>query len=338
MSSMSSSVPEILGLPPGVQFRPDDDELVEFYLLPRARGEPAPFPSVTIIDDDAAGITLPWDLLERHGRGGDDEAYFFVRGSADGEARKPGARQERGCGGGGKWVSQKRHVPDDKRVTAGEKVHWSMHNLNLHMGRGGSVGWVMHEYVLTDSSFPSVKICHVSFTGHGKNRKRMPGSAVDGQSESAPMMKRARVAATATAGGSSSSGSAGSTTTTADQDSGVGCTSGPAPQAAFTGEGISEWVPELCRDDLQGIPLAASAADAATEQLVPEHVMMPMVQESAGMAELEHQYLCGGDEGQQEFVAPMGITLDGFGGASGFGDMDAGAQPAFVNWGGVQFY
>jgi hypothetical protein len=66
---------------------------------------------------------------------------------------------------------------------------------------------------------------------------------------------------------------------------------------------------------------------------------MPMVQESAGMADLEHQYhLCGGDAGQQEFLAPMGTTFDGFSGASGLGDMDAGAQQAFVNWGGFQFY
>jgi hypothetical protein len=326
---MPSSVREILGLPPGVHFHPDEDELVEFYLLPRARGEPVLFPSVTVIDDDAAGTTLPWDLLERHGRGGDDEAYFFVRGSSDGEAKKPGARQERRCGGGGKWVSQRRQAPDDKRVTAGERVPWTMHNLNMHVdGGGGSVGWVMHEYVLTDPSFPPVKICHVCFTGHGKNRKRMPGSAVDGQSESAQVMKRARVAA-ATAGGSSSSGSGGSTTTTVDQYYycvGTDSADHQAPlQDAFTGEGISdsEWVRELCSDGLQGmLPLAASAAGAATEQLVPEHVTMPMVQESAGMADLEHQYhLCGGDAGQQEFLAPMGTT-----------SMDSVAHRASVTW------
>jgi len=138
----------MLGLPPGVHFRPDDDELVEFYLLPRARGEPAPFPAgVVVVDDDAAGSTLPWELLERHGRGAEDEAYFLVRGSGDGGdgQDKRGARQERGCGGGGTWKSQKR------LAHGGEKVRWSRHNLNLHMGRGesgGSVGWVtmLHGY------------------------------------------------------------------------------------------------------------------------------------------------------------------------------------------------
>ena len=99
----------MLGLPPGVHFRPDDDELVEFYLLPHARGEPASFPAgVVVVDDDEAGCTLPWELLDRHGRGADDEAYFLVRSSGDGDGQeKRGARQERGCGGG-TWKSQKR--------------------------------------------------------------------------------------------------------------------------------------------------------------------------------------------------------------------------------------
>ncbi|CAN6278327.1 unnamed protein product [Urochloa humidicola] len=195
-----SSVPAILGLPPGVHFRPDADELVDLYLLPRARGETAPYHGVAVLDDDAAGSTLPEDLLDRHGRAGDLDAYFFVRG---GGATKPGARQDRGCGGGGAtWKSQKR-VVDDKAQ------YWSKHNLNLHLGRGGSVGWVMHEYALTDPSFPPIKLCHVSFSGHGRNSKRVPG----GRSDPAPT-KRARV----DAGGSASSGSGGSTTTTVDDE------------------------------------------------------------------------------------------------------------------------
>ena len=149
-----SSVAGMLGLPPGVHFRPDDDELVEFYLLPHARGEPASFPAgVVVVDDDAAGCTLPWELLDRHGRSADDEAYFLVRSSGDGDGQeKRGARQERGFGGGGTWKSQKRLAHGGSRVDdAGEKVCWSRHNLNLHMGRGesgGSVGWVtmLHGY------------------------------------------------------------------------------------------------------------------------------------------------------------------------------------------------
>ena len=94
----------MLGLPPGVTFHPDDAELVEFFLLPRARGEADRFPH-TIIDDDSATNTPPWELLERHGLGDDVEAYFFVRGSD--AASNEGGRQPRSCGGG-TWVSQKR--------------------------------------------------------------------------------------------------------------------------------------------------------------------------------------------------------------------------------------
>ncbi|CAL5022518.1 unnamed protein product [Urochloa decumbens] len=172
------SVPAILGLPPGVQFRPDADELVDLYLLPRALGDPAPFHGVAVLDDDEAGSTMPCDLLERHSRTGDLDAYFFVRSSGSaaggGAATKPGARQDRGCGGGaGTWKSQKRVV---------EKGHYSKHNLNLHTGRGesgGSVGWVMHEYALTDPSFPPLKLCHISFSGHCRNSKRVPGQISD---------------------------------------------------------------------------------------------------------------------------------------------------------------
>ncbi|RLN07955.1 hypothetical protein C2845_PM11G17250 [Panicum miliaceum] len=86
-----------LGLPPGLNFCPDDDELVEFFLLPTVRGEPAWFPGVVVIDDDSAANTLPWKLLERHGLAGGDEAYFFVR-------TKDAARQDRYCAGGARMA------------------------------------------------------------------------------------------------------------------------------------------------------------------------------------------------------------------------------------------
>ncbi|CAN6237877.1 unnamed protein product [Urochloa humidicola] len=282
-----SSVPAILGLPPGVHFSPDADELVDLYLLPRARGEPAPYHGVAVLDDDAAGSTLPEDLLDRHGRAGDLDAYFFVRGGGA-MTTKPGARQDRGCGGGGAtWKSQKRVVDDKAR-------YWSKHNLNLHLGRGesgGSVGWVMHEYALTDPSFPPLKLCHVSFSGHGRNSKRVPG----GRSDPAPT-KRARV----DAGGSASSGSGGSTTTTVD-DEGYSATA----QVALTGgqeATATEWIDGFLNDGLQGMGFAAPADNAepcffdghvvqtampAAAQQVPEHLV---VQDTAGLEEgLEHR-------------------------------------------------
>lgn len=54
-----SSVADILGLPPGFHFRPDDKELVELYLLPLAHGELALFLGDVVVNDDMEGHTLP---------------------------------------------------------------------------------------------------------------------------------------------------------------------------------------------------------------------------------------------------------------------------------------
>ncbi|KAL6640353.1 hypothetical protein ACP70R_022202 [Stipagrostis hirtigluma subsp. patula] len=167
-----SAAARILGLPPGFRFRPSDEELVELFLLPRARGHPALYPGV-VIDDDTAASAAPWDLLERHDRADGEGGYFFVRSrSSDAKA---GARQDRHCDGGGTWRGQKR-VYHDLSVD-GEKIEWSKNNLSLQLGQGkksGSSGWVMHEYTITSPPCPSLKICHVAFTGHGQKRKRVP--------------------------------------------------------------------------------------------------------------------------------------------------------------------
>ncbi|CAN6237901.1 unnamed protein product [Urochloa humidicola] len=192
---MSSKAAEMLGHPPGLNFRPEDEELVEFFLLPRVRGEPSWFPGVVVIDDDTAANTHPSKLLELHGLAGDNDAYFFVH------TTDAGARQDRHCAGGGRWVSQK---PVDKvACIGGEEIEWKRVNLNLQPGRGkrrgGSNGWVMHEYSLTEPPCPFLKICHVTFSGHGKDAKRVP----DGEAGE-PATKRARVAA---AGGGNSGSS-----------------------------------------------------------------------------------------------------------------------------------
>ncbi|OEL25602.1 hypothetical protein BAE44_0013381 [Dichanthelium oligosanthes] len=113
---MSTRAAEILGHPPGVNFHPDDDELVEFFLLPSVCGEPAWFPGVVVIEDDSAANTLPWRLLKRHGLGDDDEAYFLVHTNDAEEV----ARQDRYCVGGWTRVSQ-RSVSDDSCI-GGEKI------------------------------------------------------------------------------------------------------------------------------------------------------------------------------------------------------------------------
>ncbi|XP_062217351.1 uncharacterized protein LOC133917468 [Phragmites australis] len=301
---MSAKAAEILGLPCGVKFHPDDEELVEFYLLPRVRGQPVLFPGV-IVEDDTAASTLPWKLFERHHLADDEEAYFYVRTSD----AKEGARQDRSCNGGGTWKGQKR-IPCILCV-GGEKIEWSKYNLSLHMG-GGSTGWVMHEYTVTAPSCPFFKICHVSFTGHGQKRKRVPDDHDDCQGESAS--QRARVN-TATADSGSATSVPESTTTTVDQDSGAAHAADQEPaQCVLTDEEIKEIVDYVCSDDLPDFPSAASAdaepcfeehvqaAAPTTEQQV-DHVIMllPMVQE-------EHLYV--GDQDQQDFRGlPCGVKF-----------------------------
>jgi hypothetical protein len=191
---MSTKAAQFLGHPPGVNFRPDDDELVEFFLLPRLRGEPDWFPGVVVIDDDSAANTLPWNLLKRHGLPDDNEAYFFV------QTNKEVARQDRCCPGDGTWVSQR--PESGSSCIGGETIKWRRTNLNLQMGTGkkGSTGWVMHEYTLTEPSCPFLKICHVTFTGHGKCRKRLPDEESDYQAAGEPTSnKRPRIAVAAAA-------------------------------------------------------------------------------------------------------------------------------------------
>jgi hypothetical protein len=176
MAAAAEQIPS----PPTYRFRPTKRELVKFYLLPRARGQD-PFPGV-IFEDDAAGSTLPWDLFERHGVGSEDEAYFIVRAS---EAKKPGARQDRGCDGGvGIWKMQS-SLEKCLRVRA-----------KRSKGKdSGSVGWVMHEYTIVAPPCPApVKICHIAFSSHRRKRMRVP----DGQ-EVCQSSGHAHVGATASA-------------------------------------------------------------------------------------------------------------------------------------------
>jgi len=292
-------------VPPTFRFRPTQRELIEFYLLPRARGQD-PFPGV-IIEDDAAGSSLPWDLFERHGLGSEDEAYFLAR---TGEARKPGARQDRGCDGGvGAWKMQS-SAEKGLRV-GGERILCRRSNLSLHMGKGksgGSVGWVMHEYTVAAPPCPSpVKICHIAFTGHGRKRKRVPDGQEDCAGEHAS--RRARVEAAAACGCSSGEvqmlgpDSVEVVPASADEE---------RSQLVLTGGDIFPQSPLLGSSDFLGFPSTASANAEQyqeLEQQVPstqeeeEQVMMPqlMVQQSGMVEQLS--------AGELEFWSSIGVDV-----------------------------
>ncbi|KAJ1281336.1 hypothetical protein BS78_04G298300 [Paspalum vaginatum] len=206
------SLAEKLGLPPGVRFDPTPDELIEFYLLPRALGKPPAVQGV-IIDEDAAAAAStrhPWKLLTGHRRTDDDEAYFFERTTA-----AAAARQDRACGKHWTWVSQKR-APDKMTPMCGEQVTWGKNSLNLQRltdsGRrkkSGSTGWVMHEYIIASPQCP-LKICHVAFTGHGQKRQRVPDDDGEAGDEELVPPQHKRVATASCV-----------TTTASDQDLGA---------------------------------------------------------------------------------------------------------------------
>ncbi|TVU23221.1 hypothetical protein EJB05_30188, partial [Eragrostis curvula] len=194
---MSAAAELLYDAPPGFHFRPLDDELVELYLLPRVRGQPDLFPGL-IIEDDAAANTQPWVLFDRHGRSHAVPAFFFVRTNG-------AARPDRRCHDDGTWKSMKceREDANHEMVVDGEKIKWQRHNLNLHMStgkKGGSNGWVMHEYTITTN--PSLKLCRISFSGYCQKRKRVP----DGYDGDEPMTQRPRVAAQESGSATSGSG------------------------------------------------------------------------------------------------------------------------------------
>ncbi|CAN6243309.1 unnamed protein product [Urochloa humidicola] len=189
------SAAEALGLPPGVRFDPTGEELVEFFLLPRALGRAPAVPGVILEADAAAAASPaashPWKLLTRHRRTDDDGAYWFegISTSDDGG----GARQTRSCGRRWTWVGQKRCPDEALTLPGGDRISWGKYSLNLQEGRGkrgGSTGWVLHEYTATsppEGPPLPVKLCHIAFTGHGQKRQRVPddydddGGEVEGQ-------------------------------------------------------------------------------------------------------------------------------------------------------------
>ncbi|CAD6339757.1 unnamed protein product [Miscanthus lutarioriparius] len=153
--------PPGLGFLPGFVFAPEDSDAVVHYLLPRMLGQPLPLDGL-ILDDDPLSAP-PWELLERSGRR--EDAFFFALGQAK---SSKGSRQKRTCAGGGFW-------------NRGEDVAWRKKALSFQEGggeKGGSTGWVMHEYAITAPDHLAesrLRLYRIRFSGHGKKRKRGDG-------------------------------------------------------------------------------------------------------------------------------------------------------------------
>jgi hypothetical protein len=165
-----------LGLSPGFKFDPDDDELVELYLLRRILRQPLPLERVICEEDDLLSAA-PWDLLEKHKREGD--AFFFANGHTK---HDKGNRQKRTCVGGS-WEGQKPLVDGERLRVPGiggtDEITWRKYMLNFHRnGEKGSTGWVMHEYSITAPDHlasSSQRLYRIRLSGHGKNSRRERG-------------------------------------------------------------------------------------------------------------------------------------------------------------------
>lgn len=166
-------VPPGLGFLPGFVFAPEDSDVVVHYLLPRMLGQPLPLDGL-ILDDDPLSAP-PWELLERNGRR--EDAFFFALGQAK---SSKGSRQKRTCAGGGFWNGEKTCVDGERlRVPGGTaEVAWRKKALSFQEGggeKGGSTGWVMHEYAITAPDHlaeSQLRLYRIRFSGHGKKRKQ----------------------------------------------------------------------------------------------------------------------------------------------------------------------
>ncbi|KAM0834784.1 hypothetical protein ACQ4PT_063364 [Festuca glaucescens] len=165
-----------LGLSPGLKFDPDDDELVELYLLRRILSQPLPLARVICEDDPLSAA--PWDLLKKHKR--KDDAFFFAHGHTK---HGKGNRLKRTCAGGGCWEGQKPLVDGETLRVPGiggtDEITWRKYMLNFHRdGEKGSTGWVMHEYSITAPDHlasSSQRLYRIRLSGHGKNSKKQHG-------------------------------------------------------------------------------------------------------------------------------------------------------------------
>ena len=133
---------EIPGLTAGFKFEPEDEEVIELYLVPRLRGRPLPLDDI-IVDGDDPRSAPPWELFSRNGLETASSAYFFAPGDA------AGSRKVRTVAGVGTWEGQK--IKKTGKLRVGEEIFaWQKYRLSFHFGTGKtkslSTGWVMLEY------------------------------------------------------------------------------------------------------------------------------------------------------------------------------------------------
>jgi len=90
-------------IPAGYKFHPSDEDVVRFYLRPKATGQPLPYPDI-IVEFDLYGEKEPSEIWDMFGGPSIDETedlFFFTK-----LKRLSRSRVNRSVGSGGTWSNE----------------------------------------------------------------------------------------------------------------------------------------------------------------------------------------------------------------------------------------
>lgn len=137
------------GLPPGFRFHPTDEELITFYLAPKAfnssNDNDSNFSAVDFIAEVDLNRCEPWALPESARMGGEREWYFFSlrdrkyptglrtnRATGAGYWKATGKDREVVCAATGALIGMKKTlVFYEGRAPRGHKSKWVLHEYRL---------------------------------------------------------------------------------------------------------------------------------------------------------------------------------------------------------------
>jgi hypothetical protein len=138
-------------IPAGYKFHPSDEDVVRFYLRPKATGQPLPYPDI-VFEFDLYGEKEPseiWDMFGGPSLDETEDLFFFTK-------LKPLSRSRvnRSVGIGGTWSNE-----SSKTIFArGTRIPIAMKR-NFRYENPGSPqdgAWIMREYSLPMKTQPDV--------------------------------------------------------------------------------------------------------------------------------------------------------------------------------------
>ncbi|CAI0444661.1 unnamed protein product [Linum tenue] len=161
----ASAAAPLLSLPVGYHFSPSDEELVEYYLKRKARGES--FPYNVIPDCDLYGDKAPWEMFPRDAGTGRDRFFVFTklkRLSKRRVSRTASIGEWHGNTSGEIFDGKKNNVIGTRR-----QFVFKVKKGKQGSASGAPVGhWIMHEYSLAGID-SDVVLCEIE----NKEKKRL---------------------------------------------------------------------------------------------------------------------------------------------------------------------